>query len=93
MLLVYVAVAFTVQVPWSTVIASMLVPAVSFDRNYLLMIVAVFGTTISPYLFFWQASQEAEDSRLSYRRKYSAHRGAGEDYFRHISIDTWVAGF
>jgi NRAMP (natural resistance-associated macrophage protein)-like metal ion transporter len=89
-LLVYVAVAFTVQVPWSTVIASMLVPAVSFDRNYLLMIVAVFGTTISPYLFFWQASQEAEDSRLSYRRKYSAHRGAGEDYFRHISIDTWV---
>jgi NRAMP (natural resistance-associated macrophage protein)-like metal ion transporter len=89
-LLVYVAVAFTVQVPWSTVIASMLVPAVSFDRNYLLMIVAVFGTTISPYLFFWQASQEAEDSRLSYRRKYGAHRGAGEDYFRHISIDTWV---
>ena len=92
-LLVYVAVAFTVQVPWSTVIASMLVPAVSFDRNYLLMIVAVFGTTISPYLFFWQASQEAEDSRLSYRRKCGAHRGAGEDYFRHISIDTWVAGF
>ncbi|MGZ5916541.1 MAG: NRAMP family divalent metal transporter [Methyloceanibacter sp.] len=76
--------------PWSTVIASMLVPAVSFDRNYLLMIVAVFGTTISPYLFFWQASQEAEDSRLGHRRKYGGQRGAGEDYFRQISIDTWV---
>jgi Mn2+/Fe2+ NRAMP family transporter len=54
------------------------------------MIVAVFGTTISPYLFFWQASQEAEDSRLSHRRRYGGQRGAGEDYFRQISIDTWV---
>jgi NRAMP (natural resistance-associated macrophage protein)-like metal ion transporter len=89
-LLVYVAVAFTVQVPWGTVFASTFVPAVSFDRGYLLMIVAVFGTTISPYLFFWQASQEAEDSRLSHRRRYGGQHGTREDYFRHISIDTWV---
>ena len=63
MLLVCVAAAFSVGVPWDRVIASTLAPAVLLDRDYLLTIVAVFGTTISPYLFFWQASQEAEESR------------------------------
>jgi len=63
---------------------------VSFERDFLLMIVAVFGTTISPYLFFWQASQEAEESRLSHRRQYGLKRQPGKDYFRRISIDTWT---
>ena len=89
-LFVYVAAAFTVEVPWSKVIASMLLPKVSFDRNFLLMMVAIFGTTISPYMFFWQASQEAEESRLSHRRKYGKQLAPGEDYFTHISIDTWI---
>ena len=89
-LFVYVAAAFTVEVPWSKVIASMLLPKVSFDRNFLLMMVAIFGTTISPYMFFWQASQEAEELRLSHRRKYGKQLALGEDYFTHISIDTWI---
>ena len=89
-LFVYVAAAFTVEVPWSKVIASMLLPKVSFDRNFLLMMVAIFGTTISPYMFFWQASQEAEELRLSHRRKYGKQLAPGEDYFTHISIDTWI---
>lgn len=89
-LFVYVAAAFTVEVPWSKVIASMLLPKVSFDRNFLLMMVAIFGTTISPYMFFWQASQEAEESRLSHRRKYGKQLAPGEDYFTHISIDTSI---
>jgi Mn2+/Fe2+ NRAMP family transporter len=89
-LFVYVAAAFTVNVPWREVIAATLIPKVSFDRNLLLMIVAVFGTTISPYMFFWQASQEAEESRLSHRHKYGRRLAPGEDYFTHISIDTWI---
>jgi NRAMP (natural resistance-associated macrophage protein)-like metal ion transporter len=89
-LFVYVAAAFTVQVPWGQVIAAMLIPKMSFDRNFLLMIVAVFGTTISPYMFFWQASQEAEESRLSHRHKYGRRLAPGEDYFTHISLDTWI---
>lgn len=92
-LFVYVAAAFTVQVPWHTVIISTFVPGLSLDRDLLLMIVAVFGTTISPYLFFWQASQEAEESRLSHRRKYAARFKSRENYFTHISIDTWVGMF
>jgi Mn2+/Fe2+ NRAMP family transporter len=50
--------------------------------------VAVFGTTISPYLFFWQAAQEAEESRLSYRRKTGT--ALSEAAFRHIAFDTWA---
>jgi Mn2+/Fe2+ NRAMP family transporter len=89
-LFVYVAAALTVDVPWRNVIASMLVPTMSLDRDFLLMIVAIFGTTISPYLFFWQASQEAEESRLSHRHKYGRQLQTGEDYFTNISFDTWI---
>ncbi len=92
-LLVYVAAAFSVRVPWGKVMVATFVPTLSLDRDFLLMIVAVFGTTISPYLFFWQASQEAEESRLSYRHRYRTQVGPREDYLRHISLDTWVGMF
>jgi NRAMP (natural resistance-associated macrophage protein)-like metal ion transporter len=89
-LLAYVAAAFSVEIPWGKVLVSTLVPTLSLDREFLLMIVAVFGTTISPYLFFWQASQEAEESRLSHRRKYAARSRPHEQYFTRISLDTWI---
>ena len=89
-LLVYVVAALTLKVPWLAVAWSTLFPAISFDRGQLLTVLAVFGTTISPYLFFWQASQEAEESMLSYRRKHR-RMGSGPlgNDLRHISIDTW----
>jgi Mn2+/Fe2+ NRAMP family transporter len=92
-LFVYVAAAFTVDVPWRTVARSTLLPNLSLERDFLLMIVAVFGTTISPYLFFWQASQEAEESRLSHRRLHAIPPGKRQNPFRYISADTWVGMF
>jgi len=89
-LFVYVATAFSVHIPWGTVMASTLIPEVSLGRDQLLTIVAVFGTTISPYLFFWQASQEAEESRLSYRRRHGAKVRMPRGHFRHIAFDTWT---
>jgi len=62
-LLAYVATVFVVQVPWSEVLKSTVWPRIAWNRDYLTTIVAVFGTTISPYLFFWQASQEVEELR------------------------------
>jgi Mn2+/Fe2+ NRAMP family transporter len=50
----------------------------------------VFGTTISPYLFFWQASQEAEESRLSYRKALGDGNPPLAHSFSHISTDTWI---
>jgi Mn2+/Fe2+ NRAMP family transporter len=83
LLLVYVVAAFSVHVPWGRVMGSMLLPHLSMQRQELLMLVAVLGTTISPYLFFWQASQEAEEARLN-------HRQHAPDGARDISVDTWI---
>lgn len=62
-LLSYVAAAFAVQVDWGEALARTLWPHFSFTRESVALVVAVFGTTISPYLFFWQASQEVEEIR------------------------------
>jgi Mn2+/Fe2+ NRAMP family transporter len=62
-LFAYVATVFVVQVPWGEVLMATLWPALSLRSDYILTAVAVFGTTISPYLFFWQASQEVEEQR------------------------------
>ena len=61
-LLSYVAVAFTVHLDWWEVIGQTFRPPLMATHDMLLMVVAVFGTTISPYLFFWQAAQEMEDT-------------------------------
>ena len=60
-LLAYVATVFVVDISWTEVIRNALAPQLSWKPAYVTTIVAVFGTTISPYLFFWQASQEVED--------------------------------
>jgi NRAMP (natural resistance-associated macrophage protein)-like metal ion transporter len=64
-LLVYVITAFVVHVPWTTALAATVWPAVRLDRSYVSLLVAVLGTTISPYLFFWQASLESERVKIT----------------------------
>ena len=66
-LLAYVAVALVVHVPWQLVLYRTLVPSFSLDKDYIVTMVAVLGTTITPYCFFWQSSQEAEDERIDPR--------------------------
>jgi NRAMP (natural resistance-associated macrophage protein)-like metal ion transporter len=62
-LFAYVATAFVVQIHWQDVLRQTFIPSLHFDAPYIIAIVAVLGTTISPYLFFWQSSQEAENER------------------------------
>jgi NRAMP (natural resistance-associated macrophage protein)-like metal ion transporter len=62
-LLAYVATAFAVKLPWLEVFQRTVWPHFSFTKDSVALIVAIFGTTISPYLFFWQASQEVEEIR------------------------------
>ncbi len=89
-LLFYVATAFSVSIPWGEVATATLLPKFSLGHDELLMVVAVFGTTISPYLFFWQASQEAEESALSLRQAYAEYPQLRKNSFKNISIDTWI---
>ncbi len=63
-LLAYVAVALVVDVPWRLVLYRTVVPDFSFSKDYVVTVVAVLGTTITPYCFFWQSSQEAQDQRI-----------------------------
>ena len=62
-LLAYVGVLLLIDVPWDRVIFATLVPPIRLSTDYLMLLVGVLGTTISPYLFFWQASQEVEEQR------------------------------
>ncbi len=63
-LLAYVAVALVVHVPWGQVLYSTLVPNFSLNTDYVITVVAVLGTTITPYCFFWQSSEEAEEEQI-----------------------------
>jgi NRAMP (natural resistance-associated macrophage protein)-like metal ion transporter len=60
-LFAYVGVAIVVHMPWATVAYHLVVPKISFAPGYLTVVVAILGTTISPYLFFWQAEEEVEE--------------------------------
>jgi NRAMP (natural resistance-associated macrophage protein)-like metal ion transporter len=61
-LVAYVAVLAVVKVPWGDVAHHTFLPTVSIDRTHLTALIAIFGTTISPYLFFWQAAEEMEEN-------------------------------
>jgi len=63
-LLVYLVVPFLYKQDWMVVLKSTLIPHITFDKNFISILVAILGTTISPYLFFWQATMEVEDAKL-----------------------------
>ncbi|RZM01193.1 MAG: divalent metal cation transporter [Variovorax sp.] len=87
-LFAYVAAVFTVQVPWGRVLHDLVMPRFQWSGDYWMMVVALLGTTISPYLFFWQASQEVEELRQKggARGTDAQVRGA----LRRVKIDTWT---
>jgi NRAMP (natural resistance-associated macrophage protein)-like metal ion transporter len=90
-LLSYVAIAFVVPVDWKAVGLSVVKPHIELSGHYLTTVVAVLGTTISPYLFFWQASQEVEEIRSDSTQEalLKAPRQAPSQFSR-IHLDTWV---
>ncbi len=86
----YVAVVFVVDVPWREAIRSTLVPQFTFDKPHAMALVAIFGTTISPYLFFWQAGQEVEEQHRRHIKPLCVSpRRAGAELAR-IRTDTLV---
>jgi Mn2+/Fe2+ NRAMP family transporter len=89
-LFVYVAAAFSVQIPWQRVAHDLVLPHVEASPACWTMLVAVFGTTISPYLFFWQAAQEVEELRLSGRRVEAERTSRTRRAVRRMRFDTVV---
>jgi len=89
-LFTYVAVVFAAHVPWDTALYSLVVPQFAFDAPHAMALVAILGTTISPYLFFWQAGQEVEElNRRHVKPLCITPKQAGPELAR-IRTDTLV---
>jgi len=86
-LFAYVGVVLLVHIDWPRALLGMVWPT-NLGREALLTIVAVFGTTISPYLFFWQSGQEAEDIATSRQHPLRDAPGGATRQFRRIRFDT-----
>jgi NRAMP (natural resistance-associated macrophage protein)-like metal ion transporter len=90
-LLAYFGTLCVVHVQWTSLLQGLLWPRLRLDREFWLMVVAILGTTISPYLFFWQAAQEAEDTKVEPAREPLLHRPAqGPDALERIRFDTII---
>ena len=89
-LFAYVAVVLTVHVPWGEALRGVLIPHIEWTTAFATGFVAILGTTISPYLFFWQAAQEIEEEKRSHAKPlYVTPRRAGPELAR-IRQDTLV---
>ncbi len=90
-LFAYVAALLIIHVPWKEALFGLLVPHITWNAAFLTTLVAILCTTISPYLFFWQASQEAEDERIDSRAKPLMHAPEqAPQAFQRIRADTLV---
>jgi len=90
-LLAYVAAIFFIDLKWGDVAVGTLLPHISWNSDYLVAVVAVFGTTISPYLFFWQASQEVEEQLSTKGQKPLVNAPEqARSALKRIKLDTYV---
>jgi NRAMP (natural resistance-associated macrophage protein)-like metal ion transporter len=92
-LFAYVIAAFLSKPDWSAVLRSTFVPHIEWSSAYLATFVGILGTTISPYLFFWQASQEVEEERKIGRNTVAKRKGATKQELRNSRIDVMTGMF
>ena len=89
-LFAYVIAAFLAKPDWFAVAKATFIPQISFTSEYITTIVAILGTTISPYLFFWEAGEEVEEEKSEGRTKLSERKGATDIEIKKEKIDTIV---
>jgi len=92
-LLAYVLSAILAHLNWSTVLRHAFIPSISFSKDQLLLITAILGTTISPYLFFWQTSQEVEDEIVQGKTTIQMRKGTDKQAVRNMRTDVWSGMF
>lgn len=92
-LLAYIASALMANLNWGEVLKSAVIPQITFDKDQLLLICAILGTTISPYLFFWQTSQEVEDAIMKGQTNLKMRRGTTPEQLRTMRVDVWSGMF
>ncbi len=86
-LFAYILVAFAVSQEWRQVLYSTIIPTIQFNKDYALNLVAVLGTTISPYLFFWQAAQEVEEEIDAGKTTRESRKGVSKTELKWMRAD------
>lgn len=92
-LLSYVLSAFMVNMDWKHLLAHTLVPIITFSKEQIILVCAILGTTISPYLFFWQTSQEVEEDIKSGKHTLESRQGCSNEDIRKMRVDVWSGMF
>ena len=91
-LFAYIAAAFLAKPNWGQVLKATFIPTIRFDNQYLTTLLAILGTTITPYLYFWQASQEVEEELRMGRETLAEREGATDRELRiaELDVDTGI---
>lgn len=92
-LISYLATLVLIQHPWSIILRSTFIPHFEFSFAFLFVITGVLGTTISPYMFFWQASEEVEEEKAKNVRRMNGIPILSKKFIRNLRIDTFVGMF
>lgn len=92
-LFAYVASALLAGLDWQDVLKHAIMPSITFSKDQLLLICAILGTTISPYLFFWQTSQEVEDEISRGKITLALRRGTNKEQIHDMRTDVWAGMF
>lgn len=86
-IITYPITVFIVRLPWTEVIRATFIPHIEFNFNFLFIITGVFGTTISPYMFFWEASEEVEEEKERHLTRGENKPEISRDFIRLMQID------
>lgn len=89
----YIISAFLVNLNWSDILRHAFIPTIEFSRDQLLLVCAVLGTTISPYLFFWQTSQEVEETIVGKKLRHKTVLTASKKHISNMRTDVWSGMF
>lgn len=92
-LLAYIASAILAKLNWSDVMSSALIPKLSFTKDQIFLLCAILGTTISPYLFFWQTSQEIEEQIQQGKTTVALRTGSNKKEIKDMRLDVWSGMF
>ena len=89
-LFTYIFAAFMADIDWGVALKAALTPTIIFEKEQLILICAILGTTISPYLFFWQTSQEVEEQILEGKTNIASRQGATHEDIKKMRADVWT---
>lgn len=92
-LLSYVATGLVIKMDWATLLHNGLIPHMTFSNNEILLITGILGTTISPYLFFWETAQEVEEQIAEGKTTVASRKGTNDKEIRRMRIDVWSGMF